>query len=66
MECYKSKVKLLGLLGLTCVMVSMSYFCTTLPDLISSLNACRHPVWAGAVKAAFDRDGRLTIKGGTG
>lgn len=33
MECYTSKVKLLGLLSLTCVMVSMSYFCTTLPDL---------------------------------
>lgn len=33
MECYTSKVKLLGLLGLTCVMVSLSYFCTTLPGL---------------------------------
>ncbi len=34
MECSTSKVKLLGLLGLTCVMVSLSYFCTTLPGLI--------------------------------
>jgi hypothetical protein len=34
MECYISKVKLLGLLGLTCVMVSLSYFCATLPGLI--------------------------------
>jgi hypothetical protein len=33
MECYTSKVKLLGLLGLTWVMVSVSYFCSTLPDL---------------------------------
>ncbi len=33
MECYTSKVKLLGLLGLTCAMVSVSYFCTTLPGL---------------------------------
>jgi len=30
MECYPSKVKLLGLLALTCVMVGVSYFCTTL------------------------------------
>ncbi len=35
MKCYTSKVKLLGLLGLTCVMVTMSSFLTTLPDLIS-------------------------------
>jgi hypothetical protein len=35
MECYTSRVKLLGLLGLTCVMVGVSYFCTTLPDLIA-------------------------------
>ncbi|MCI0595271.1 MAG: hypothetical protein L0Z48_01870 [candidate division Zixibacteria bacterium] len=34
MECYPSKVKLLGLLALTCAMVSVSYFCTTLPGLI--------------------------------
>jgi len=34
MECYTSKVKLLGFLGLTCVMVGVSYSCTTLPDLI--------------------------------
>jgi len=34
MECYPSKVKLFGLLGLTCVMVSLSYFCATLPGLI--------------------------------
>jgi hypothetical protein len=33
MECYTSRVKLLGLLGLTCVMVGVSYFCTTLQDL---------------------------------
>jgi hypothetical protein len=33
MECYPSKVKLLGLLGLTSAMVSVSYFCTTLPGL---------------------------------
>jgi hypothetical protein len=31
MECYTSKLKLLGLLGLTCVMVGVSCFCTTLP-----------------------------------
>ncbi len=34
MECYPSKVKLLGLLGLTCVMVAVSYLCTTLPSLL--------------------------------
>lgn len=34
MECYPSKVKLLGLLGLTCALVGVSYFCTTLPGLI--------------------------------
>lgn len=34
MKCYPSKVKLLGLLGLTCVMVGVSHFCTTLPGLI--------------------------------
>jgi hypothetical protein len=34
MECYPSKVKLLGLLGLTCAMVGMSYFCATLPGLL--------------------------------
>jgi hypothetical protein len=34
MECYPSKLKLLGLLGLTCVMVSVSYFCTTEPSPI--------------------------------
>jgi hypothetical protein len=34
MECYISKVKLLGLLGLICIMVSVSYFPTTMPDLI--------------------------------
>jgi hypothetical protein len=33
MECYPSKVKLLGLLGLTCALVGVSYFCTTLPGL---------------------------------
>src|SRR5437870_3398973 len=33
MECYPSKWKLLGLLGLTCLMVGASYFCTTLPEL---------------------------------
>lgn len=33
MECYPSKAKLVGLLGLTCVMVGVSYFCTTLPGL---------------------------------
>jgi hypothetical protein len=33
MKCYTSKVKSLGLLGLTCAMVSVSYFCTTLPGL---------------------------------
>jgi hypothetical protein len=33
MECYTSTLKLLGLLGLTCVMVGASYFCTTLPAL---------------------------------
>lgn len=35
MECHTSKVKLLGLLGLTCVMVGVSYFCTTLPGPIA-------------------------------
>ena len=35
MQCYTSKVKLLGLLGLACVMVSVSYFCTTPPDPIA-------------------------------
>ena len=35
MECYPSKLKLLGLLCLTCVMVSVFYFLTTQPDLIS-------------------------------
>src|SRR5687767_9816731 len=34
MECYPSKVKLLGLLALTCAMVGVSYFCTTLPELL--------------------------------
>ena len=34
MECYPSKVKLLGLLALTCVMVGVSYFCTTLSGLL--------------------------------
>ena len=34
MECHTSTLKLLGLLGLTCVMVGASYFCTTLPDLM--------------------------------
>ena len=33
MECYPSKVKLLGLLALTCVMVGLCYFCTTLAGL---------------------------------
>lgn len=37
MECYTSKVKLLGLLGLTCVMVGVSYFCTTEPGLIAQM-----------------------------
>ena len=32
MECRTSKAKLLGLFGLTCIMVGASYFCTTLPD----------------------------------
>ena len=32
MECYASTSKLLGLLALTCAMVGLSYFCTTLPD----------------------------------
>jgi hypothetical protein len=35
MECFTSRVKLLGLLGLTCFMVSMCYFCTTMPGLFS-------------------------------
>jgi hypothetical protein len=35
MECYTSKLKLLGLLGLTSVLVSVFYFLTTMPDLIS-------------------------------
>jgi hypothetical protein len=35
MECYPSKVKLLGLLGLTCALVGMSSFLTTMPDLLS-------------------------------
>src|SRR6185312_5556589 len=35
MECRTSKRKLLGLLGLTCIMVGGSYFCTTLPDIIA-------------------------------
>jgi hypothetical protein len=34
MECYTSKLKLLGLLGLTCGMVSLSYFLTTIPGLL--------------------------------
>lgn len=34
MECYPSKVKLLGLLGLTCALVGMCYFLTTLPGLL--------------------------------
>lgn len=33
MECYASRVKLFGLLGLTCVMVGVSYLCATLPDV---------------------------------
>lgn len=37
MECYPSKVKLLGLLGLTCALVGMSYFCTTLPGLFPKM-----------------------------
>jgi hypothetical protein len=32
MECHTSKVRVLGLLGLPCLMVGVSYFCTTLPD----------------------------------
>jgi hypothetical protein len=35
MECHTSKLKLLGLLGLTCVLVGVSWFCTTLPDLVA-------------------------------
>lgn len=31
MECRTSKLKVLGLLGLTCVMVAVSWFCTTVP-----------------------------------
>jgi hypothetical protein len=34
MECYQSKVKLVGLLVLTCVMVGVCYYCTTLPKLM--------------------------------
>lgn len=33
MECHPSKWKLLGLFGLTCVMVAVCYYCTTLPNL---------------------------------
>jgi hypothetical protein len=33
MKCYSSKLKLLGLLALTCAMVGVSYLCTTLPGL---------------------------------
>ena len=33
MKCYTSRVKLLGLLGLTCLMVGMCWLCTTLPAL---------------------------------
>ncbi|HKY32491.1 MAG TPA: STM3941 family protein [Candidatus Polarisedimenticolia bacterium] len=34
MECYPSKLKLLGLLALTCAMVGVCYFCTTLAGLL--------------------------------
>jgi hypothetical protein len=34
MECYASKVKLLGWLGLTGVLVGSAYLCTTMPDLV--------------------------------
>jgi hypothetical protein len=34
-ECHTSKLKLLGFLDLTCIMVSVSYFCTTLPDMVA-------------------------------
>jgi hypothetical protein len=37
-----SKVRLIGLLGLTCVMVATSYFCTTLPQLTARIVG-----WAG-------------------
>ena len=37
MECRPSKVKLFGLLGLTCAMVGASYFCTTIPDLTAQV-----------------------------
>ncbi len=32
MECYTSRVKIIGLLGLTCLMAATCYFCTTLAD----------------------------------
>lgn len=34
LEFYNSKVKLVGLFGLTILMVGVSYFCTTLPGLV--------------------------------
>jgi hypothetical protein len=37
LTCHTSNTKLLGLLGLTCVMVVASYFCTTIPGLPARL-----------------------------
>ena len=44
MKCYPSKWKALGLLGLTCVMVGMCYFCTTMPGLLPRVVG-----WSGVV-----------------
>ncbi len=48
MECHTSKVKVLGLLGLTCVMVAASYFCTTLANVTPRLVG-----WVGIVFFGF-------------
>lgn len=37
MECYPSRMKLIGLLVLTCALVGASYFCTTLPGRTSPI-----------------------------
>jgi hypothetical protein len=64
-ECHVSRVRLLGLLVLTCLMVGTSYFCTTLPDLTARVAG-----WAGvaffslgfvAIPVMFFRSGPQVI-----
>ena len=62
MECHTSKVKVLGLLGLTCLMVGVSYFCTTLPDAMARVVGWIGTVFFGLGFIAFPiHDRRLKI-----